>query len=64
VEDVVINPAHRGQGYGRILMTTLVAKAKEHGCYKIILDCDDTVRPFYESCGFKQKNIQMALYFD
>jgi len=64
VEDVIVSSAYRGQGYGRLLVTALVNKAKECGCYKIILDCDDAIRPFYENCGFRQKNVQMALYFD
>ena len=63
VEDVIVASAYRGQGYGRLLMTMLTAKAKEYGCYKIILDCNDETRAFYESCGFQQKNVQMALYF-
>jgi len=32
------------------------------GCYKIILDCNDKNVGFYQKCGFKQKEIQMALY--
>ena len=63
VEDVIVAATHRGQGYGHRLITALVSAAKKNGCYKIILDCADEVRPFYESCGFQQKNIQMAVYF-
>jgi glucosamine-phosphate N-acetyltransferase len=64
VEDVIVATAHRGKGYGRLLIMSLVNKAKAYGCYKIILDCDDATRPFYENCGFQQKNIQMAIYFN
>jgi len=32
------------------------------GCYKIILDCSEKNVPFYEKCGFKKKEVQMAFY--
>jgi glucosamine-phosphate N-acetyltransferase len=32
------------------------------GCYKLILDCTRDKVPFYEKAGFKEKEIQMALY--
>ena len=34
------------------------------GCYKLILDCSESNVKFYEKCGFKRKEIQMARYFE
>jgi len=35
-------------------MQAALEYAKNQGCYKTILDCDDKVRPFYEGLGFKR----------
>ena len=40
----------------------LVHLGKELGCYKVILDCSQKNVPFYEKCGFKVKEVQMAVY--
>ena len=63
IEDVIISSSYRGQGYGKVLIKHLIAKAEEEACYKVILNCSDDVRPFYETCGFQEKNLQMAVYF-
>ena len=34
------------------------------GCYKLTLDCSATHVPFYEKCGFKEKERQMVLYYE
>ena len=38
--------------------------AEVTGCFKCILDCAEANVPFYEKCGFKRKEICMALYLD
>ena len=35
----------------------------ENNCYKIILDCEDKLIPFYERFGFKKKANSMQLYY-
>ena len=63
IEDVIIGSGFRGQGYGKLLINALINTAQMDGCYKVILDCANEVRPFYESCGLVEKGVQMALYF-
>tara|TARA_B110000305_G_C19195394_1_gene518583 strand:- start:331 stop:780 length:450 start_codon:yes stop_codon:yes gene_type:complete len=63
IEDVVIDENHIGKGYGKILIEHLCDISKENNCYKVILDCNDTVKKFYENCGFTKKTNGMALYF-
>ncbi len=53
IEDVVVSKEHEGKGIGFKIMQTILEYAKNQGCYKTILDCDDKVRPFYERLGFK-----------
>ncbi len=64
IEDVVVSEKFRGQGYGKILIRGLVRVAEENQCYKIILNCTNEVRPFYETCGFREKGLQMAIYLN
>ena len=54
IEDVVVAKRHEGKGIGFKIMQTALEYAKNQGCYKTILDCDDKVRPFYERLGFKR----------
>lgn len=64
IEDVVVDKSCRGQEVGKQLIHYACEYAKEQNCYKVILNCDDRIRVFYEKCGFKTKNIEMSLYFD
>jgi len=54
IEDVVVSKEHQGKGIGKILMNSLLELAKDNNCYKIILDCSDELKPFYEKIGFKK----------
>ncbi len=62
VEDVVVRSELQGKGIGEQLINAALEYAKNHGCYKTILDCDDNVKPFYEKIGFKRNS--NAMRFD
>jgi len=62
IEDVVVDKEHQRNGIGEKIIIYLLRYAKEHGCYKTILDCTDDVKPFYEKLGFKHN--ANALRFD
>ena len=64
IEDVVTHNNYRGKGLGKLIVDYAVNYAKQNGCYKVILDCNDDNIPFYTKCGFKKKENQMALYFN
>ena len=63
IEDIITHSLYRGQGLGKQIIQSLVSYGKDIGCYKIILDCNNTNIPFYEKCGFIKRENQMALYF-
>ena len=63
IEDIVIDSNYNGSGYGKQLIQFLTTFAKEKGCYKVILDCSEKVKGFYEKCGYIEKNISMGVYF-
>eukprot|EP00898_Chlorokybus_atmophyticus_P007887 jgi/Chlat1/809/Chrsp104S01267 len=62
IEDVVVDYSVRGKNFGRRLVEELTQLAKQHGCYKVILDCSDHNIEFYTKCGFQQMGAQMAVY--
>ena len=60
----MVDSAERGRGLGKIIVAAVREAAEVTGCYKCILDCAEANVPFYEKCGFKRKEICMALYLD
>jgi len=62
IEDIVVDGNYRGKNLGIRLIEHLKAISIKVGCYKIILDCSEKNVAFYEKCGFKRKEVQMALY--
>ena len=59
IEDVVVRKDYEGKGIGIKLVTSMLERAKEKNCYKTILNCKDSLKPFYEKMGFKQATNQM-----
>lgn len=56
LEDVFVDEAARGKGYGRILVTAAVERARSRGCGRIQLDANRDNEPairLYESIGFE-----------
>ncbi len=62
IEDVVVRSELQGKGIGEQLVNAALEHAKNHGCYKTILECDDNVKPFYDKIGFKRNS--NAMRFD
>jgi len=59
IEDVVVAKEFQGKGIGEKLIEASLNFAKNGGCYKTILDCDEDVNPFYEKIGFKKHSNSM-----
>ncbi|MCX8082553.1 MAG: GNAT family N-acetyltransferase [bacterium] len=53
LENVVTDIRHRKKGIGLAMVKFLIEKAKERGCYKVILNCETKNIIFYERCGFR-----------
>ena len=62
IEDVVVDRNYQGKKIGEKIVKYLLKIAKDKGCYKTILDCNDDVKLFYEKMGFKHN--ANALRFD
>jgi len=63
IEDIVVSEQHRNLGIARSILTELKKLAYQKECYKVILDCSEGNRGFYEKNDFLYKGVQMAVYF-
>lgn len=52
IEDVAVKSEYRGNNIGSLLVQEGIKKAKELGCYKVILSCFDERINFYTKNGF------------
>lgn len=59
IEDVAVREKHRGNKIGEQLTQHLIEKAKQLGCYKVILSCFPERVMFYERNGFVKESITM-----
>ena len=62
IEDIVVSKNYRGKGIGKQLIEYCKDYSKKKNCYKIILNCNNTLLNFYEKLGFRNKNLEMSLY--
>lgn len=63
IEDVVVAEKYRKKGYGRVIVEELKRRAREKGCYKILLNCSKNLEKFYEKNGFLNRNLEMEFRF-
>lgn len=64
VEDVAVLPEVQGHGVGHALVRHLVEECRKARCYKVILDCDPKIVPWYETLGFRPWCQAMRLDLD
>ena len=63
IEDFVVKQEFRGQNIGKDLIHHAINYAKDHNCYKIILNTNSKLEKYYASYGFVNKGTTMGLYF-
>jgi len=61
IEDVAVRKGYEGKGIGGSLVKKALEEAKGFGCYKVILDCNDTLVPFYGRYGFSVQGKEMRV---
>ena len=64
IEDIVVNSKYRGNKIAQNILNKLKYFGFTNNCYKIILDCDNSLHKVYEMNGFEIKGLQMAKYFE
>jgi ribosomal protein S18 acetylase RimI-like enzyme len=66
IEYVVVDEKKRSQGIGKAVMEYCLARAKEAGCYKVMLTSDkrrERAHKFYRSLGFEASAEGFRYYF-
>lgn len=61
IEDVAVHPKHEGKGVGSAVVRALVDLARQSGCYKVILSCNDQNIAFYSKIGFRRHDNGMRI---
>lgn len=61
IEDVAVHSSYRGKGYGADMVRFCIGMAKVHDCYKVKLNCEKKLIPFYEKFGFEALEDHMVL---
>jgi predicted N-acetyltransferase YhbS len=59
IEDVAVKSEYRANNIGSLLVQEGIKKAKELGCYKVILSCFDERINFYTKNGFFRESNTM-----
>jgi glucosamine-phosphate N-acetyltransferase len=62
IEDIIVDNQFRKHGLGKLLIEYLVQSCKNKNCYKILLDCQKELIPFYEKNKFQKNGVQMVIY--
>jgi len=62
IEDVVVSKNWTSKGISQQILNLLKDIAKQNNCYKVILNCNYTIKNVYIKNGFSIKGIQMAKY--
>ena len=59
IEDVATRLEDRGKGYGKQIVEHCIKGAKDNNCYKVKLNCEEHLIPFYSSLGFEHHGVHM-----
>lgn len=62
IEDIIVSSEYRNMGLAKKLIEYCIELSKNYNCYKIILNCEKNLIPFYSKFGFCNKNIEMSIY--
>jgi predicted GNAT family acetyltransferase len=67
VEDVAVDPASQGRGIGQAMMRHAVERARDLGCYKLMLSSNiqrGRAHAFYDQLGFERHGISFRISID
>ncbi|KAG1837030.1 acyl-CoA N-acyltransferase [Suillus subalutaceus] len=59
IEDIAVDRSQQGKKLGLRIIQAPTHISESGGCYKIILNCNDTNIPFYRKCGYVKKEKEM-----
>ena len=59
IEDVIVRKKYRNKGIGTKLISIAKEVAKQYNCYKIILNCNNNLKKFYNKNNFFESSCEM-----
>ena len=62
IEDVAVNENFRKKGIGELIIKELMDKAREKKCFKLVLQCKEVTKTFYQKIGFTQSGNSMSIF--
>ncbi|KAI6004388.1 acyl-CoA N-acyltransferase [Pisolithus orientalis] len=62
IEDIAVDKSQQGKKLGMRIIQALTHISESCGCYKTILNCNDSNITFYEKCGYTKKEVEMVRY--
>lgn len=63
IEDVSVHKDYQRQGIGSSIVKHITEEARTIGCYKVILNCFETVAPFYQRLGYRRHDLGLRIDF-
>jgi len=64
IENIFVNEKKRNNGIGKKIVEYLISYAKEKGCYRIDLACEEKFINFYKEAGFNKQLICMSMLIE
>lgn len=61
IEDVIVDKTVRHKQFGTKMIKELIKIAKEHKCYKVVLECKTGLDIFYKKSDFENSGISMCI---
>ena len=64
IDDLCVDAAMRGKGYGKVLYDHAITYARDNGYYNLTLNvwaCNPSAMRFYEKCGLTVQKVGMEL---
>jgi len=61
IENILVDEEYRCKGIGKSIINYLSNYAKEYGCYRIDLTCEEKLEDFYKNLGFEIKQLGMTM---
>jgi ribosomal protein S18 acetylase RimI-like enzyme len=67
LQDIIVEPEHRGRGVGRLLLEAALAHLKSHGAPRVVLSTAEQNEPaqrLFAGAGFRRTMIEMTRELD
>tara|TARA_A100001015_G_scaffold319641_1_gene443176 strand:- start:1316 stop:1759 length:444 start_codon:yes stop_codon:yes gene_type:complete len=62
IEDIIVHSNYRKKNVGKSIVNFLFDVAKDNGCYKVVLQCEEKNFNFYKKCNFETSGISMQRF--